>query len=141
MKDSDRLAILGVCEECFDRVGREVKKQIEDHKVENTFLLMLCDTMNISHDVLIAHGRGQETVIARSLHILFLRHYLHKVPASIMKRYGLNRTTYYNSIKLIEQLQLTRADREKFQNLFASYPKLLENHVIEYNKTKFFKLP
>ena len=128
----------GVCPECIKEVVKEIKKKKKELLEENAFVSLLLETMGMTQKELCGKGRRKDLVTARNLHVIFLRNYMGHTPRTIMVKYGLNRTTYYNSIKKVESLTISKWDRIKYNKLFTTYPKLLEDHTKSYNKKNFF---
>ena len=138
MKETEE-TILNVCQECFADIVHEIAKRKSAIAEENKFLSQLLSVMCMTRKSLDMKGRGGKLVIARSIHIVFLKRYMGLTPKQSTARYGLDRASYYACSKIVEQLNLTKADQDKFCELFSAYPKLLENHTIEYNRVNFFK--
>lgn len=132
MKEED--LELGVCNSCFGEVVVELIKRKSQKAEEYKFISLLVSVMGISINALKTKGRGGKAVLARSLHVVFMRQYMGMKPKKIMPIYGLDRSTYYNCLRVVEQLGLTSGDRLKYGELLAAYPKLLEDHTKEWNK-------
>jgi len=138
MKDVNGV-ILGICEECFEDVSNEIRIRKEALSEENKFLALMLKVTNSTMKLMKLKSKGGKSVLPRSLHAIFLRQYLGRKPKDIMAIYGLDKNTYYNCIKIVQQLTLTSECRDKFSELFTAYPKLLEDHTKDYNETTFGK--